>query len=103
VHFLFHGELNDFLSLHQRDVRFEHTVGATDTVKHVIESLGVPHTEIGRIVIGGAEAGFSAALAEEAGIDVYPHALPIHFEHAPKFVADGHLGRFGGASQNAGI
>jgi uncharacterized protein with PIN domain len=93
VHFRFHGELNDFLLSEKRDVRFEHLAGATDTVKHVIESLGVPHTEIGRILINDAEACLAAQLTNGCAIEVFPHELPIRFADAPKFVLDGHLGR----------
>jgi hypothetical protein len=48
VRFRFHGELNDFLPPPKRNAEFEHPVGTTDTLKHIIESLGVPHTEWGQ-------------------------------------------------------
>ena len=48
VRFRFHGELNDFLPPAKRGAEFEQFAGPTDTMKHVIESMGVPHTEFGR-------------------------------------------------------
>ncbi len=47
---------------------------------HVIESAGVPHTEVGEVRLDGER------------IDVHPHAIPVPFTDAC-FVLDGHLGR----------
>jgi uncharacterized protein len=92
VWFRFHGELNDFLPSLQRNIEFAHTAGATDTVKHVVESLGVPHTEVGRIAIGGEAVLFTRQIAAGDRIEVFPHVQPILLND-PRFVLDGHLGR----------
>lgn len=78
--FRFHGELNDFLAPSLRNREFEHRAGETDTLKHVIESLGVPHTEVGRVE------------AADGQVDVWPHDFPVNLE-TPRFALDGHLGR----------
>lgn len=88
----FHGELNDFLRPPKREVRFDQTAGATDTIKHVIESIGIPHTEIGQVVVNGQMLPLSAQLSEGDQLDVYPHSEPV-FLSDPRFVVDGHLGR----------
>ncbi len=93
VTFRFHGELNDFLAPPLRNVAFEHLAGTTDTLKHVIESLGVPHTEIGHVTVNGAPRDISAQLAEGDDIQVFPHTIPIPLNGVPTFVIDGHLGR----------
>jgi len=90
--FRFHGELNDFLAPGRRDVEFEHIAGATDTIKHVIESLGVPHTEIGRVAVNGETRSVSEQLSPGDRIDIFPHAPPVHLK-SYRFVVDGHLGR----------
>jgi hypothetical protein len=59
VRFRFHGELNFFLGPERRNSEFIAPIGPTDTVKHAIESLGVPHTEISRFLINGEEASSS--------------------------------------------
>jgi uncharacterized protein with PIN domain len=87
-----HGELNGFLSPVRRGVTFEHTAGGTDTLKHVLESLGIPHTEIGRVAMDGRPAEFSATPADRALVDVWPHDPPVCLP-ALRFVLDGHLGR----------
>lgn len=92
VQFRFYGELNDFIAPTRRDTEFAHLVGTTDTIKHVLESLGVPHTEIGHVTINGATRTLIARLAEGDRVDVFPHPLPV-IPKAYRFVVDGHLGR----------
>jgi hypothetical protein len=90
--FCFHGELNDFLPRARRNNEFHHQAGVTDTVKHVIESLGVPHTEIGSVTANDAPLSLSSRVADGDRIDVFPRRLPIVLAD-PRFVLDGHLGR----------
>lgn len=92
VLFRFYGELNNFLKPPKRGIEFEHVAGETDTIKHVVESLGVPHTEIGRITVDGAAVLSSQRLADGDRVDVFPHPEPVFLEN-PQFVVDGHLGR----------
>jgi uncharacterized protein len=92
VWFRFDGELNDFLKPERRKTEFEHTVGSTDTIKHLVESLGVPHTEIGRVTLNGETTLLSAQVSEADHVHVFPHAVPVPIESF-RFVLDGHLGR----------
>ena len=92
VRFRFHGELNDFLTLPRRNVEFEHPAGATDTVKHVIEALGVPHTELGRVTVNGASHSLSEPVGDGDHIEVFPQTTPVLLNKL-QFVVDGHLGR----------
>jgi uncharacterized protein len=57
-----------------------------------VESLGVPHTEIGQITINGEARPLSERLAEGDHVHIFPHAIPVLLKH-PRFVLDGHLGR----------
>jgi len=92
LRFLFEGELNDFLPALKRNVDFRHVAGATDTLKHVIESLGVPHTEVGLVTVNGEPRELSEPLADGDDVHVFPHAAPVLL-NCPRFVVDGHLGR----------
>jgi hypothetical protein len=92
LQFHFHGELNDFLLPLQRNVTFEHPVGPTDTLKHIIESLGVPHTEVGAVAANGKLHDLSEPAADFEAIEVFPHKTPMCIPD-PRFVVDGHLGR----------
>ncbi len=92
VCFRFHGDLEYFLTPSRRNEIFEHAAGATDTVTHVIESLGVPHVEIGRIEIDNREVPSSYRLNGGDFVEVFPFAIPVRLKNL-RFVLDGHLGR----------
>jgi uncharacterized protein with PIN domain len=92
VSFHFHGELNDFLPPAKRNAEFEHLTGPTDTIKHVVESLGVPHTEFDCVTVNGDLRASSEQLSEGDRIHVFPYSAPIPLPN-PRFVVDGHLGR----------
>ena len=44
--FRFHRELNEFLARPQREQAFACVCPVASTTKHMIEALGVPHTEV---------------------------------------------------------
>jgi len=62
------------------------------SVKHLIESLGIPHTEIGQISVNGdiTEQGYIVQHGDR--IRIKPVA-PNDLAEEPRFVIDGHLGR----------
>lgn len=90
--FRFHGELVSFLAPGRRGGAFTHSCARAATVKHAIESLGVPHTEAGRLLVNGQAATLDRIVRENDEIDVFPHepgkaaGEPLHF------LADAHLG-----------
>ncbi len=94
--FRFHGELNDFLAPAWRQadisIRFNHD----QSVKHLIESLGVPHTQVGRVLASGREVDFSYLVREGDRVEVYPLSIEGRSgvqQGEPRFVVDNHLGR----------
>jgi len=91
--FHFHSELASFLPREQRNVTFEQACARAATLKQAIESLGVPHTEIGRVDVNGQRATLSRTVRDRDMIEVFPHdrgAAP--FEEPLAFIADAHLG-----------
>jgi uncharacterized protein with PIN domain len=61
-------------------------------LKHVIESIGVPHTEVGRVLVNGGSSELTSPLVEDSMVDVFPQATPVELPEN-RFIADGHLGR----------
>lgn len=92
VRFRFAEPLRVFLKPAHRRAEFEHPVGETDTVKHAVESLGVPHTEVGEYLINSNGAPATSQLKAGDIVDVLPFSEPVVLDRA-RFVADGHLGR----------
>ncbi len=94
--FHLYGPLRDFLPREQRHGIVELAFRGPQTVKHLVESLGVPHPEVARIEVQGRGPVSWKHLVEDGEtVHVYPYrpgeAWP--FPHPPRFVADGHLGR----------
>lgn len=77
--FSFEGDLSIFLLPSQRGHELERSWSDTDTLMHVIETIGIPHTEVGRI--------------EHHGDLIHVHPpTPEHLDN-PRFILDQHLGR----------
>lgn len=100
--FRFYEELNDFLAPDRRRRDFTYACARAATVKHAIEALGVPHTEVEMILVDGHSVGFEHVLDEGERVSVYPVfeafdvAPLIRLRERPlrdpRFAADAHLG-----------
>ena len=91
--FRFHGELTEFLPYGKRGGAFSHACARAATLKNAIESLGVPHTETGRLTVNGEPATLSRIVREADTIEIFPqHAADVVLDGPPSFIADAHLG-----------
>lgn len=98
----FYEELNDFLPAARRGRDFDSPCARTATTKHMIEALGVPHTEVELILVNGESVGFERQIREGDRVAVYPkfEAFDIgellRVRERPlrrtRFVADAHFG-----------
>lgn len=103
AHFRFYAELNDFLAAEQRQTNLPYHINGPVAVKHPIEALGVPHTEVDLILINGLPVDFSHLIGGGDRINVYPVFSGIEgrpgvrlrpqLSLPPRFVIDGHLGQ----------
>lgn len=90
--FIFDDALAPLLASFARGRRFEHCCARAATLKQAIESLGVPHTETGRIVVNGAPATLSRIVRDGDAIEVYAPRPADDVGPMPAFIADAHLG-----------
>src|SRR6266513_2154730 len=60
--FRFYAELNDFLPPARRFASFAHSFELPASVKDMIESRGVPHTEVDLILLNGEPVDFTQAV-----------------------------------------
>lgn len=100
--FRFYGELNDFLARERRGHAFTTPCARAATTKHMVEALGVPHTEVELVLLNGTPTGLDDILEEGDRVAVYPRftTLPVadvaRLALRPpgrvRFVADAHLG-----------
>jgi uncharacterized protein len=100
--FRFYEELNDFLAPDRRKREFSAPCARAATTKHMIEALGVPHTEVELILVNGESAGFNRILQDGDRVAVYPRFEAMDVTpllrvreyplRVTRFVADAHLG-----------
>ncbi len=96
-------ELNDFIPASEHKRRFPAVFQEGDTVKALLEAIGIPHTEIDLILINGLSVPFSYQLQDQDRVSAYPlfesfditslskvRPKPLR---KTKFILDVHLGR----------
>lgn len=103
VQMRFYEELNDFLPPPRRKVSFDHELTRRTSVKDLIESFGVPHTEVEVILVNGKSVDFSYIVQPGDRISVYPVFEGLDISpllrlrdkplRRPCFVADANLGQ----------
>lgn len=99
----FYAELQDFLPDECHSTAIVRKFDVPGSVKDLVESCGVPHTEVDLIIVDGESVGFDHPVHDGDHISVYPQfesfdissivetrAQPLR---ETKFVADVHLGR----------
>jgi uncharacterized protein len=111
--FRFYAELNDFLpdECHGKELvrRFE----VSGSVKDLIESFGVPHTEVDLVIANGEPVDFAYAVRDGDIVSVYPVFESLDISSVsrvrpaplriPRFLLDVHLGRLTAYLRMAGF
>lgn len=99
----FYAELQDFLPDDQRSAPITREFDVPGSIKDMIESCGVPHTEVDLIIVNGQSVDFDHLVGPGDHVSVYP--VFESFDISPlvkvraeplretRFVADVHLGR----------
>lgn len=103
VVFRAYAELNDFLPKKWRQKEFIYPLTGGFSLKHLIESAGIPHTEIEVILLNGKSVDFDCTVKQGDRISVYPVFESLDISPLVKlrpeplrktrFVLDVHLGK----------
>ena len=103
VQLRFYEELNDFLQPRRRKIDFAHELTRRTSIKDLIESFGVPHTEVEIILVNGRSVDFSYIVQAGDRISVYPVFESLDITpllrlrekplRDPRFVVDANLGQ----------
>src|SRR5574340_12907 len=111
--FRFYEELNDFLPPERRKQEISVRCARAATTKHMIEALGVPHTEVELVLVNGESVGFGHRLRDGDRVAVYPKfesfdvtpRLRVRSQRLreTRFVADAHLGALARGLRMAGF
>jgi uncharacterized protein len=72
---------------------FHYPFQGAQSIKHLIEALGVPHTEIGSVLMDSLPASQNELARDGTRVEVFP-AIPLTLPpEAARFILDNHLGR----------
>jgi uncharacterized protein len=96
-----HGDLDFFLGSRAGPGRVERRLSEKTSVKDVIESCGIPHSEVDLILLNGEAVNFGYAVRGDAEIELYPPGIQssnfrekrLQATGISAFVADVHLGK----------
>jgi uncharacterized protein with PIN domain len=99
----FIGILTDFFPIREKKQPICYSFSQPNSIKDVIESLGVPHTEVDIIIVNGRSVYFSYRVSNGDVLCIYPfdtsptipeiiHLIPP-LKSIPRFVLDTHLGK----------
>jgi hypothetical protein len=91
--FDFASDLQPLLKRGLRDQPVGMRFQGPQSVKHLIESLGIPHTDIGPLTANGERIGLDYIVQDGDKIEVRAVAPAADETTEPRFVLDGHLGR----------
>ena len=104
--FRFYQELNDFLPAEQRRRPLRVEFVPPVPVGHLIETCGVPHTEVEIVLLNGRSVTLDQWVSDADRVSVYPmfEALDVtpllrireQPLRNPRFLADAHLGKLAG-------
>lgn len=99
----FYEELNDFIPKKHRKKTIEHTLLTPTSVRDLVESFGVPHTEVDLVLVNGNSVGFEHSLSTGDRVSVYPVFETLNIDSVTKlrdtplrsarFILDVHLGK----------
>jgi uncharacterized protein with PIN domain/sulfur carrier protein ThiS len=95
VQITFNGNLIELLPLKKRNQHLSVQWEGKRSVKDLIQSLEIPHTEIGKIQVNKKEVESSFILRGGEQVEVFPSPIPQPFTadagKAPRFICDVHL------------
>ncbi|WP_433623848.1 Mut7-C RNAse domain-containing protein [Nocardia sp. CA-120079] len=88
----FAPELRLFVAAAQRDGRSSVRIDTASTLGHIVESLGVPLTEVGELLVDGRSVDPSYLPTDGESVSVRAVVRPQRFDEPLRFLLDIHLG-----------
>ena len=73
------------------------------STKHLIEALGIPHTEVASVSVGGIPRALAYLVRDGDRLEVHGGAAMERPQSEPRFVIDGHLGRLAAGLRMLGL
>ena len=86
--FRYYAELNDFLPPARRFASFTHSFELSASVKDMIESMGVPHTEVDLILVNGVPVDFLEEFGEDTVDMLAERVYPVYHKAIMEYDED---------------
>lgn len=103
VRFCFDRGFDDLLPPERRGVAFVYYFKGNPSLKHLVEAMHIPHTEVGKVLVNNREASLSYLAQDGDYIDVYPANFQEPYKVGElhenvlngqaRFILDNHLGK----------
>lgn len=92
---IFHGGLTHFFKSKDDPLETHFQLREKTSLKHIVEALGVPHPEIGKITVNQTIINLTYHPLPGDIIHIYPwqNEKSTYEEQSPKFILDNHLGK----------
>ncbi len=101
--FWFASDLRPLLPRNKASGEFDYPFNGPQSAKHLIESVGIPHTEIGQVSANFRSVGLDYPVQDDDRIRVFGVAPNLESPEQPRFVIDGHLGRLNSRMRMLGL
>lgn len=109
----FHADLQQLLRTRHQEHMQRVEFNGDQTIKHLVESLGVPHTEIGQLIVAEQEVGFGYLVKSDDLVHVFSATAELdrlsgmviqgNLAISPRFILDNHLGKLASHLRMLGI
>ena len=109
----FVDQLNELIPKWRRGKKLVVSFKGRQSIKHIVESLGIPHTEAGLLIVNEKPANFDYLVQSGDVIQVYPSSPQLDvlsglFRNGemtiePRFILDNHLGKLAAYLRMFGI
>lgn len=92
-------DLIDFLTPGCRSIDFVYTFTGNPAIKHLIEAIGIPHTEVGQVEVNDIPIGFKYKVQNRDQIKVWGFKnanisnIMTETDKEARFILDNHLGK----------
>ncbi|SCY81733.1 Mut7-C RNAse domain-containing protein [Desulfoluna spongiiphila] len=113
IHLVVHGEIGWFFARKNRKADLCLVRDRRASIKDILESLGLPHTEVGRLLADGMEVGFNHVPVHDCRVDVHPVNSPFDVTRPTvlrpeawdkiRFLVDDNVGRLAGLLRAVGV
>lgn len=103
AYFRFDAKYDVFLSPERKGVEFDYYFKSNPSLKHLIEAMRVPHTEVGQVIVNGEPKSLAYWAQDGDVIEISPincinpwstKSIPDYAQDVPpRFILDNHLGK----------